>query len=167
MILEVCIALNYPHNVDQVTQKNCKYSEPLATLSQCQIAYRNAHVALMLQVFQEPQRAQFKRCSIRRQAKQYIKQTLRSSNSSDSVQQSATEGQLPPWHLGFQCNERYLRWGDNAQTQLLKIYAARELGKVCLLCMFLRYLPWSMEAASTTILSPGQFCATAARASRM
>lgn len=43
---------------------------------------------------------------------------------------NAANEQLPPWLLGFQCNERYLKWDDSAQIQLLKIYAARELGKV-------------------------------------
>ena len=37
---------------------------------------------------------------------------------------------LPPWLLGFQCNERYLAWDESAHVQLLKIYAAKELGKV-------------------------------------
>lgn len=39
---------------------------------------------------------------------------------------------LPPWLFGFQCNERYLKWDASAQIQLLKIHAAREMGKVCL-----------------------------------
>ena len=37
---------------------------------------------------------------------------------------------LPPWLLGFQCNERYLKWDSSAQIQLLKIHAAKEMGKV-------------------------------------
>ena len=37
---------------------------------------------------------------------------------------------LPPWLLGFQCNERYLQWDSSAQIQLLKIHAAKEMGKV-------------------------------------
>ena len=37
---------------------------------------------------------------------------------------------IPPWLFGFQCNERYLAWDESAHVQLLKIYAARELGKV-------------------------------------
>ena len=37
---------------------------------------------------------------------------------------------VPPWLLGFQCNERYLKWDSSAQIQLLKIHAAKEMGKV-------------------------------------
>ena len=37
---------------------------------------------------------------------------------------------LPPWLLGFQCNERYLQWDSSAQIQLLKIHAATAMGKV-------------------------------------
>ncbi|CAL8465256.1 g4791 [Coccomyxa elongata] len=58
-----------------------------------------------------------------------VKRRLRCSQSIKAEIQPGADGQLPPWLLGFQCNERYLKWGDSAQTQLLKIYAARELRK--------------------------------------
>ncbi|BDA50236.1 hypothetical protein COCOBI_15-3650 [Coccomyxa sp. Obi] len=61
--------------------------------------------------------------------KRRIRRRLRFSQSANANIQPGADSQLPPWLLGFQCNERYLKWGDSAQTQLLKIYAARELGK--------------------------------------
>lgn len=32
-----------------------------------------------------------------------------------------------PWHLGYQLNERYLEWGTAPQTQLIKMFCAKEL----------------------------------------
>lgn len=86
---------------------------------------------LVFQGFQEHQCAYSKRRSIGRQTPLHRKPSeLYNRAQGDTVLQSAAKEQLPPWLLGFQCNERYLKWGDSAQTQLLKIYAARELGKV-------------------------------------
>lgn len=59
-----------------------------------------------------------------------VRRRLRCLQLATASKQPGADSQLPPWLLGFQCNERYLKWGDSAQTQLLKIYAARELGKV-------------------------------------
>lgn len=33
-----------------------------------------------------------------------------------------------PWYIGFQMNERYLKWGESGQARFLKIHCAKELG---------------------------------------
>ena len=57
---------------------------------------------------------------------------------------------LPPWLLGFQCNERYLQWDSSAQIQLLKIHAAREMGKVCTISCGGQVLLFSSYDSSAT-----------------
>ena len=52
------------------------------------------------------------------------------SRATDRVVVDTGDKTIPPWLFGFQCNERYLAWDESAHVQLLKIYAARELGKV-------------------------------------
>jgi hypothetical protein len=32
------------------------------------------------------------------------------------------------WEFGFQCNERYLKWDESAQVQLLKLHCSDKLG---------------------------------------
>lgn len=36
----------------------------------------------------------------------------------------------PPWNFGFQTNERYLKWDESAQRQVLKMHVADKLGQV-------------------------------------
>ena len=55
---------------------------------------------------------------------------IRATERQISDQRALGEEALPPWMFGFQCNERYLAWDSSAQIQLLKIHAARELGRV-------------------------------------
>lgn len=55
---------------------------------------------------------------------------IRATERQTSDQSALGEGALPPWMFGFQCNERYLAWDSSAQIQLLKIHAAREMGRV-------------------------------------
>lgn len=33
-----------------------------------------------------------------------------------------------PWYIGFQMNERYLKWGESGQARFLKLHCAKELG---------------------------------------
>ena len=42
----------------------------------------------------------------------------------------AHEERPPPWSFGFQTNERYLKWDESAQRQLLKLHVAAKLDKV-------------------------------------
>ena len=57
---------------------------------------------------------------------------------------------LPPWLLGFQCNERYLQWDSSAQIQLLKIHAAKETGKVRIVFLGRQVLPFSLNDSLAT-----------------
>lgn len=41
----------------------------------------------------------------------------------------AHEERPPPWSFGFQTNERYLKWDESAQRQLLKLHVAAKLDK--------------------------------------
>ena len=50
--------------------------------------------------------------------------------ATDRVVLDIGDNPIPPWLFGFQCNERYLAWDESAHVQLLKIYAAKEMGKV-------------------------------------
>lgn len=76
-----------------------------------------------------------KSCSIKNSWKRVYSTSYRLGVLASLVQQTDAAGeQLPPWLLGFQCNERYLKWDDSAQIQLLKIHAARELEKVLIQC---------------------------------
>lgn len=39
---------------------------------------------------------------------------------------AAAAGQRSPWGLGYQMNERFLRWDDSAQRQLILIWVAQQ-----------------------------------------
>ena len=58
------------------------------------------------------------------------------AGSNDDAQAVASDPALNPWPFGFQVSERNLVWSDGAQRRLLKIHAAKSLGKVArlLLC---------------------------------
>ena len=52
--------------------------------------------------------------------------------SADTKQSAGkqSEERQPPWQFGFQTNERYLKWDDSAQLQLLKLHVAEKLDQV-------------------------------------
>lgn len=39
---------------------------------------------------------------------------------------AAPEAEGAPWSMGYQCNERYLKWDDSAQRQLILIWVAQQ-----------------------------------------
>ena len=63
-----------------------------------------------------------------------VNQRLVSRAASDAQGAHAPEADtlLNPWPFGFQVSERTLVWSDHAQRRLLKIHAAKSLGKVSL-----------------------------------
>ncbi|KAL4421626.1 hypothetical protein ABPG75_010917 [Micractinium tetrahymenae] len=47
--------------------------------------------------------------------------------SSRSVDIEEAAGGSAPWKMGYQCNERYLKWDSSAQRQLILIWVAQQL----------------------------------------